>query len=60
LKYLTPSQILREVVTQDTFDQYEVDEVKEDDKKNRSITFKASSTKGKKNKEESSDDEEGS
>jgi hypothetical protein len=60
LKYLTPGQILREVVTQDTFDQYEVDEVKEDDKKNRSITFKASSTKGKKNKEESSDDEEGS
>ena len=60
LKGLTPTQILREVVTQDTFDQYKVDEVKEDDKKNKSITFKASSTKGKKKKEQSSDDGEGS
>jgi hypothetical protein len=60
LKGLTPTQIFREVVTQDTFDQYEVDEVKEDDKKNKSKTFKASSTKGKKKKEESSDDGEGS
>ena len=59
MKDLTPTQILGEIVTKYTFDQDEVDEVKEDDKK-KSIAFKASSTKGKKNKEESSNDEEDS
>jgi hypothetical protein len=35
LKNLTPTQILGEIITKDTFDQDEVDEVKEDDKKKR-------------------------
>jgi len=64
LKELTPNQVLGDVMTQETYrgerDGVDQDEKKYEDKKRKSVAFKASSSKskGKAKKEESSEDEE--
>jgi len=54
LKGITPTQVLGDVVTQDIYHEERVDKKYE---KKKSVAFKATSSKGKSKKVESSDDD---